>query len=251
MARNLTTEAVVLKNSRIGDIHKGVYLFTKDFGIINAIAHGAYKGKGKLTGVTDPFSYLDCFLYHDPVRDSYKITDVFCKEQFERIRTELFRYYYGSLWAELLIKSYGGGEQTGTLFALLVPSLYLLNGESKPYADYVLLQFLWRFLRIVGAGSSPDECGMCGRDIETEKPAYYYERENCIVCDMCASSTSPILSPGGRSYLRYTGKRRLKEAVRVTVDGATYRELIDILKTMVSEIVESPLNTLKVGEDFF
>ena len=55
MNRSHSTDAIVLKNTRIGEIHKGVVMLTSDEGLVNAIAHGAYSQKGKLRGTTNLF----------------------------------------------------------------------------------------------------------------------------------------------------------------------------------------------------
>ena len=52
MDRNYTTEAVVLKTRRFGDFHKSVTILSPERGIINAVAHGAYKGKSRLSSIT-------------------------------------------------------------------------------------------------------------------------------------------------------------------------------------------------------
>ena len=110
MSRNIRTEAIVLKTGRVGEIHKSVTLLTPELGLVEAIAHGVYKGKGKLGGVSDPFCWSMSYLYYEPVKKNYKITDMECRELFERIRGDLGRYYAASLWAEVVIRSHAGGE---------------------------------------------------------------------------------------------------------------------------------------------
>ena len=99
MNRNLKTRALVLKNYRIGDFHKGTVLLTGELGIIHAIAHGAFKGKSRLGNKTEVFNDLIAYLYHNPVKNSYKITDAECKNYFKGMKKDLRKVYAAYLIA--------------------------------------------------------------------------------------------------------------------------------------------------------
>ncbi|HEQ70889.1 MAG TPA: DNA repair protein RecO, partial [Spirochaetia bacterium] len=76
MLRTETVPAFVLQTDRLGEIHRRVMLYTEGKGLVSAIAHGAEKNTGKLKSHTELFLFGRFSLYHDPVKDSFKITDV-------------------------------------------------------------------------------------------------------------------------------------------------------------------------------
>ncbi|MDA3939799.1 MAG: recombination protein O N-terminal domain-containing protein [Spirochaetia bacterium] len=102
MNRNIKTDSIILRSRRIGELHKGLSCLTRSHGIIDAIAYGAGKGKSKLAGLVDPFSLLYLYLYFDPVKDNYKISDIEQRTIFPNIRLELGKFYIASFWAELI-----------------------------------------------------------------------------------------------------------------------------------------------------
>jgi DNA repair protein RecO (recombination protein O) len=251
MIRNITTEAVLLRRYRVGEIHKRVDLFTKEHGIIQAIAHGAYKTRSRLSGMTDPFSLALVYLYLDPVKSNYKITDIVIKDDFDNLRGNLSTFYYASFAAEVVLKSFGGGEQLIELFHLLVTTLQLLDGTKEAGALYILIQFLWRYIRMMGFLPPVDQCGKCGKAIETDQTAYYYRREGVFICRECCKEACRKLEPGAKAYLLHTAERDINTVLNVSLDKRGLQELKNLLLVMTEEIVETPLNSLKTGAEFF
>jgi DNA repair protein RecO (recombination protein O) len=251
MGRNLTSRAVVLRNRRVGEFHKGIDLFTEQYGIVHAIAYGAYKGTGKLTGVTDPFSSIFAYIYVNPVKQQYKISDVECYDQFVAIRTTLDKYYHASLWAEVLLKSFGGGEHSSRLFTLLLEALTLLEREGQERISYLTIQFLWHYIITLGFKPTLSHCDSCGKALASEQPAYYYRGDGVMVCEACSTESMQRLSAGGRAYLAYTAQVDFDKAVRVKVNSPVLVELKTFITEMIEEIVENPLNTIQSGAEFF
>lgn len=251
MSRNIITRALVLKQSRIGEIHKRVDLLTEDVGILDAIAHGAYKGKGKLAGVTEPFSSVIVYIYKDPVKASYKISDVDCKAAFETIRADLPRYYSASLIAEIVLKSYGGGSNSKQIFALTLGAMESLDSIPEDHIRFVAYQFLLRYIALQGFLPDVDVCNSCGKPIAQSGFAYYYRGYGVMVCDQCKRTEMEKLSPGGRAYLHYTSTQPFSRAVMVKADTTTAKELKTVLVAMSEDMVETSLNTLKTGDYFF
>ena len=146
MNRNLRTDSIILRSRRIGELHKGITCLTRSCGIIDAIAYGAGKGKSKLSGMVDPFSLLYLYLYYDPVKDSYKVSDIEQRTIFPGIRSELDKFYIASFWSELILRSFSGGGESELIYPLLAGSLVELNMADKAGQSLILIQFLWRYL---------------------------------------------------------------------------------------------------------
>ncbi|MFW6368324.1 MAG: DNA repair protein RecO [Spirochaetota bacterium] len=149
-------EVIVLENRRIGEHHKGLSLFSAEHGIVRAIAFGGYSHKGSLRGVTVPFVYGTAYLYHEESRDRTKLTDMDVHSMFHGIREDLLRFYTAGMWAEMVLRSYGGGEAAGELFRLLRDGLTLLEGASEACARRLSAQVQLRYLELSGAPVDPD-----------------------------------------------------------------------------------------------
>ena len=127
MGRNFRTEAIILRNNRFGEIHKGVTLLSPVHGLLSAVAYGAYSAKGKLRSITNPLCAGTAFLYRDPVKDSLKITDMDCREFFEGIRASLAKFFTASVWMETVLKTFGGDAEE--VFSLLTGCLRFLDAH--------------------------------------------------------------------------------------------------------------------------
>jgi DNA repair protein RecO len=215
--RNAVSDGIVLRNNRIGEIHKGLTLFTPENGLVSAVAYGAFSQKGKLRGVTNIFCYGTCYLYTDHSKQTNKLSDIHVKEFFHGLREDIAKFYIASLWAEAVLKSFGGGVSARELFALLLEALRLLDTCPAARADRLLVLFLWKYLDELG--SAPDLTR-----------AHYG------------------LSGGAVRYLSHAGRHSLGESFAVGIDDASVNSMKGVLFDRVEELIEKPLNTLRIGQ---
>ena len=244
MSRHAVTQAIVLHSHRFGEIHKGVSLLTRDMGIISAIAHGALKTKSRLRSMTETFCCSEVYLYHEPVKGSYKITDMVPVMFFESVRRDLRRYYSASLWAEVILRSMAAGESDSRVFDLLKGSLVELEVAEEQEVPLLSAQFLWRFLRLSGFGSDPATCTRCGRHMEREEPAYLDDQPPAFVCRTCSTADRFVLTAGARRYLMQTAHLALRDASRFSLDRESLSKLTDLLHELTQSVVETKLNSL-------
>ncbi len=244
VGRNRICEGIILKNARFGEIHKSVTFLAPDLGVINAIAHGAYKGKSKLCGATEVFSHSTMYLYRDPVRSSYKITDIAPVAIFENLRGDLTKYYIGSLWAEVIIRTYGGGGEYQAAFHLLRDALLLLDMCDHAKTDSVLSLFLYRYVESLGYMPDFSACSNCGRRL-SERDKWYIAEEGNVRCDRCGTDRHPALSPGARRYLMYATSRPLGELLNVDLDRESGAELKRAMIAIIQHVIGEPLKSLK------
>ena len=198
MERNIWIEGISLRCRRVGEIHKAVVLLDRRGGIREATLHGAYKGRGRLSASTEPFKHLKLLLYHNPVKDSWKILDGELLGGFAGLGKEVFRIYLASLWAELLVKTQGGGavENEGEeLFLLFGRSLGALSTAPPPYAPAVNVQFLWRFLKFMGYEADRRICGSCGSTLDGG--AVYDSGGHRFLCPRCTPPRQRGTARGG------------------------------------------------------
>ncbi|MEE8440695.1 MAG: DNA repair protein RecO [Spirochaetia bacterium] len=253
MNRSHSTEAIVLRTSRIGEIHRGVVMLTPDEGLVRAIAHGANTAKGKLRGSTVPFCSGRAYLYINPATQSTKITDMDADEFFSGIRGDLKKFYTACLWAELILKTFASGGAAAGLFMLFRSALGELDQRAVSVADLVSVQFIWRFLALSGFQPDLDICACSGEHLAPEESAYYSRSEDGFCAESHASAepdTDEQLirwSPGALGYLRHTADLSLSEALRVAPPVAAVPAFKRVLYTIIQDLVEAPLNTIRTG----
>jgi len=245
MERNIKSDAVILRTRRIGDFHKGVSCLTPEFGVIDTVAYGAYRGKSRLSGITDPLTRVFFHLYYNPVKKMYKIVDARRIRSYNGIRENLDRYYGASLLSEIILKSYGGGGDFPSLFALVSDAFSVLDECSTDKIDLAVIQFLWRFMVLSGFRPELNSCSVCGRNIERPESLFLVEDENSFACRDCSSGRGAEINGGSRKYLEHTGVLDFTKAVGIGLERRTVMSLKGMMIRMIRGILEVPLNTLK------
>jgi DNA repair protein RecO (recombination protein O) len=247
MFRTSTTEAIVLRKVRVGEIHKALTLLTPDAGLLSVMAHGAFKIGSRFGTVSEPFTIIRAYLYHDPVKNQYKLTDAECLRALEGIRHSVARFYVASLWAEVVLKSYAAGGSFASLYRLLAEALVLLEGELEAGLTALSVQVLFRFLELSGQRPELEHCALCGTAHEEHSRSYLSREEGAFVCSACATPGSLSLPAGSRRYLLGTLSLPLSQAVRVRLEDEALRSLKEAAYFLVQSGLETGLNAIRSG----
>ena len=242
MDRNYCTEAVVLKTGRLGDFHKTVTMLSPDAGIIDAVAHGAYKGRSKISSLTDPFCVSEFNLYHNPSRQQWKITGCESRRLNSGIKESLNAVSNASFWTELVLKTHASGADYSTVYRMLTSALSALDGNSLAGA-VLSIHFVYRFLMLSGFISDYVSCGRCGRGTGSAE-VYFSFTEGCFVCSRCSSEALPGFRRAELDYLDAAMNIELEEAVKKRLELETEIELRNKLVTVLRSVINVPLNTL-------
>ncbi len=244
MYRSITTQAIVIRRERLGEFHKNLVLLTSDMGLVRATAYGAYRMHSPLRMGSEPFTVSQARLYNNPVKQSYKVTELEIRQTFETLLQHLSRLAAASLWAEVALKSYAAGETSDKLFRLFLDSLQLLDRSESPGEPYVTIQFLWRFLSLAGYLPVTDTCSQCGSPLH-DGPASFSPSVHGFLCPSCAPPSAVTVPPGARRYLETSGQLPLPRAAEVTMDFPCLRVLRRVLPLMVQSVLEGELVTLR------
>ncbi len=244
MTRNIKSEAIILRTRRIGDYHKGVSCITPELGLVDAVVYGGYKGKSKLSGVTDPFSMLNIHFYYNPVKKSYKVADAEERRTYTGIRGDLERFFRASLLSEIVLKSYGGGGDWAPLYFQVKNAFSVLDTCDFRRIDLVIIQFLWRFLAFSGYQPDLGRCSSCQEEVEDSESLFLREEDSSFVCSRCAGS-SFLITGGTRKYLNRTLGMDFESSMRIGLDNRSLLSVKRVLLVMVENLLEVKLNSLK------
>jgi DNA repair protein RecO (recombination protein O) len=245
--RTMSTPAIVIRRERMGESHKGLVLLTADQGLVRATAYGAWKMHSSLRTGSEPFAHSLARLYHDPVKNTYKVTDLEVRESFDGLRADLGRIEAASLWAEVVLKSIAAGEISGGLFRLLLDCLRALEAGAADRTPYVTAQFLWRFLDLAGYRPDAAACERCGRSFGETEGAAWLTAPGGIACGACAGGTGMRLSAGARRYLEVSRDRDLGAALAIGLDPLSLAGLGEALQHAIRGVLETDLASLRAA----
>ena len=150
MNRYTELDGIILKNSRIGEYHKGVRIFSPEYGITEATAYGGYKPKSKIGPLVSPLACGHFVLYHTPKAKNPKIEDFSPVHNFLSIQTDLQKYYKVLTWFEIIIRTHGGGSSSAEIYELLIESMKLLDSCAEDQIVLINIEYLLRCLDLLG-----------------------------------------------------------------------------------------------------
>jgi DNA repair protein RecO (recombination protein O) len=247
MLRTSTVDGFVLLADRFGEIHKRVMIFTEERGLLSVIAHGALKSTGRLKSVTELFTLARFSLYLDPVKDSLKITDAEIIRAFSGFRASLRKFYAASLFAEIVLKSFGGGEAGRGLYALLRETYVLLDDGGEEDVDYLAAVFIVKFLDLTGFELRAGTCDLCGKAIGEKESAYFLKRIRGFICPSCRKEGAVEFSAGARLYYRRVRGMPVAETLSVRLSAPALAGFKNLLYLVVQESLERELAALSAG----
>jgi DNA repair protein RecO (recombination protein O) len=250
MARDSSTEAIILHSRETGDNLRTLTLLTPGMGLTRVSLFGG--PKSKLRGLAMPYHAGTAWLYHDPVRDSYKLSDFDPRQTFPGIRESLRASYWASLWAELLLRTQAGGSDFGQLYRFLVEALEALSSSNETDRRYVGFLFLWGLAGMQGQQPEGAACVHCGRAFAQTESRLFLPRSAGFVCPVCSEQFFQQegqirLSPGFFRYLETVNSRSIKDALRCKLDERGEREALAFFTSLARLLALGDLASLESG----
>ena len=184
------------------------------------------------------------------MKNQYKITDIEIYDLFATIRLSVVKFYAVSLWAEICLRSYGGGlsgEEAQRFFQLLLDALVWVDRLPPERVVFVTLQFLIRFLALAGYPLDLSSCHDCGRDLALQEPVFAVAGDFNWCCAQCARPGMIEIPAGARRYVEKTQMLPLDRAITIGLQEASLVILKKYLYQLVQGLIGMPLNSLKSG----
>lgn len=203
MTRNLKAPAIVLKMNPVGENHRGLAMLAAGEGLIRPFAYGAQGRRSSLRASAVPFNRGVADLHYDGSRDRWRLTAFDPEHTHDGLREDLDRFYIAASWAEILLRTHGGGDDSEALFQLASPALDRLSSASGLGVKQLGAGFLWLFLGIEGVRPDPMHCGRCGRflgDPSVSEPRFW--PNGLLVGGECAESRGTPLPAGSLEWLQ-------------------------------------------------
>jgi DNA repair protein RecO (recombination protein O) len=146
--RFINVQALALRVRESGEANREAFFLTSEFGIIRAIVYGG--PKSKLRSYVSPNHAGTLYLYYDPVRDSYKVSDFDVSAWRPGLREMYERSQSAGAIAETILASDGGGASWDSALRLANASLEALSNADAETVRRVTLHFLWNWAEILG-----------------------------------------------------------------------------------------------------
>lgn len=233
VTRSLKSEALVVGSMRYGEADRILTLYTRERGRLSAIAKGARRLRSQMGGRLEPFSLVHVMLHQG--RSLYTVTSVETIRTFQGVREELFRMEEGARLLEGIRRLFPEEEGHPSAFNLLVRAVArLAAAPDRAAAAQVVLAARAKLLLALGYLPELDTCVECGRD---EMLCGFNPSLGGVLCTECYREDVHecfSLGPEAQAGLRALLEQPLDDAVDLTLEEATLREVEMILTRVLS-----------------
>ncbi len=237
------TQAVVIKQTGLGEADKILTLFTPDLGKVKAVAKGVRRPGSKLGGAVEPLTHSLMTLAKG--RNLDIVTQSQIIDGFATLKSDLWKVSCGFYVLELVDAFAVEGSANRDMFELALDAFrYLCQDEDG--GDTILRHFELHLLSMVGYCPQLHRCVGCSSSIGSQRN-FFSAEQGGLLCSCCGSrdGSSHILSLRALKVLRLWQKSSYPEASRVKVDGKLAEELQQVISQYIRYILQREVKSTK------
>jgi DNA repair protein RecO (recombination protein O) len=240
--RSFTYQALVLRVRSSGESNREAFFLTAEEGIIRAMVFGG--PKSKLRAYVSPFHRGTLWIYHDPVKDSRKVTDFDVQSWCPGIREVYERTMAAGAIAETILAGHGGGGHWQEALKLASRSLEAVSTTADKDIILPFIHFLWNWADILGIQPDLNHCSSCESTFAQDEPVSYSAYDGNVLCSRCGSfhrqgnnASFLPLSSGARRWLTVTAPLNPETVSRYKMDSAVLHQV----KVFVTHLLTAAL----------
>ncbi|SMC94053.1 DNA repair protein RecO [Sporomusa malonica] len=237
MAVEYQTEAILLAARDWSDADRVVTLFSREYGIVTAMAYGARKPKSKLGGSLQPFSHLSLAMATGKGMDAIKQCEV--QTSFRKIKEDLTRLAYANFIAELTTGLWPERQSEPEVFDSLLSVLNLIAIRNPRIAA---LTGAWHLMVLAGFQPEYERCARCGRELKL--PAHFSFLDGGGICSECSLPSAVEFEQSDKDFLDKLFAIDLNAPGQFVVSAKTLASAERLLYGFVRYQLERPLKSL-------
>ena len=240
--RTYKTEAVVLKQTPLGEADRILSLYTPDVGKIRAVAKGVRRTKSKLGGHLELLNHVSVALSQG--RNLDVVTEAEAIRVFQELREDLWALSRALYVAELVEDFSAERSPNHAVYRLLLDTLGWLEGS--PGYDLLLRYFEMQLLDHSGFRPEFFSCVECRSTLD---PAdhLFDSAKGGILCPHCRGGSGQPLIPvslNGMKVLRFLQRRRRYDEVsELRLSPGLQAEVEALLRTYIRFLAERELKS--------
>ena len=239
------TEAVVLRQRKLGEADKIVTLFSPNKGKLDAVAKGVRRTKSRLAGHLEPLTHGIYLLAEG--RELDIVTQAETVEAYAALRTDLERMSRGLYCAELVDRLLPERAEAYPVFRHLCQALDNLCRSDQP--DLAVRYFEVHLLDELGYRPRLDICAVCDRPLQPT--THYWSAATGGVVDADCTQGLVLLQPlslNGLKVMRLLQRATFAEAARVRLSSELSREIEECLAEQVRFVLEREVRSARFVE---
>ena len=241
MTRTSVYHALILRSRPSGESNRELWMLTAEEGILRATMFGG--PKSRMRSHAAPFHSGLAWVYHDPVRDSRKLSDIDVQTWRPGLRELYERAMAADAVAETVLASHGGGGNWEAALALCETVLDALEGADEKLCERLLICFLFSWARILGIEPDMGHCAHCGAAPLDDELLVFSVLNNAFYCPACVrahvfdAKDGLLISPGCRRWLAAAGSLPPSQIERITMDVKSLKEAKALTQSIITAAI--------------
>ncbi len=238
--RTLRLEAVVLRHSNWGEADRLIWVYSREYGKLRAVAKGVRRARSRKAGHLEPFTRINMLISR--ARDLPLIDQVDTLDPYLPLREDLMRTTCAAYLIELLDRfTYEEGPNQ-SLYRLITDSLSRLCQSDN--IDLVTRYYEMRLLDYLGFRPQLFECALCGAAIKPEDQ-YFSAQHGGALCPHCGSQVDGAhpVSMQALKYFRHFQRSSYSDATQAILKPSTNHEMEILMQHYLTYLLERGLNT--------
>jgi DNA repair protein RecO (recombination protein O) len=237
-ARLYKTEALILRDRRLGEADRILTIYTPGLGKLDVKAKGVRKTTSRLSGHLQPLTRCMLQLAHGHAGDV--VTGVETLDGFRRLREDLQPLSLALYAAELTNRMTAENVHSYPTYRLLLDTLARLEAGGGTIA---LRFFEMRLLDLSGFRPELDRCVGCGQPLEAVEN-FFAPVAGGAVCRACVPGLAGprTLTVNALKVLRLLQRGSYNDVARVRVAGELGEEIERHLRSHIITVLERDVN---------
>ena len=217
----------------MGESNREAWLLAAGTGLVRVTVFGG--PKSRLRAYASPFHSGQAWIYHEPVKDTRKLSDFDVVSWRPGLRELYERAMAADAVAETVLASHGGGGNWDRALLLAESALDALDAADEETCVRIVLWFLWQWIDFLGLRPEFDRCSSCGKPVAADSMLWYSQREGTMVCNDCPGGGLLAAGPGCRRWLETVRPLSPARLSRYTLDGKSSREAKALSASILAE----------------
>ncbi len=210
------SKGIVLRSIRYSEADRILDLYTRDAGLISAIAKGIRRTKSRFGARLEPLSCVEFVAYHGRTLDT--VTQAETLRSFRGVREDLARFESAAGMVGSVRALSGVDEADRRVFNLLYNALDTLEARESGF-ETIEAALGMKLSILAGYAPQLDVCLVCATELDAApEPLHFAPVHGGILCRECRSETGDAfpLAPGTLQSLRTLVEAPIRRAPEQT-----------------------------------
>ena len=236
---NVKTKGLILKQSDFGEANRILTIFTKELGIIKAVAYGARSIRNKNSASTQVMTYAD-FVLLKTNKDMMSIQSAEIIDSFFGVKEDITKLSLCVYFADLIYSLLNMHSPDDEMLSLFLNSLYALSyKEVEP--EKMRAIFEMKAMALGGYMPNMSGCVKCG---DTGNISHFAPQSGGIVCKNCSKSGDIPINAEIYHTLVYILSSDAKKMLSFNASEEVMKQVSDVSERYVNAFSDNKFKSL-------